>query len=139
MAQGIGRWYGAKAYPLLLSSLEAEATALIWAMMTFNTLGFKEVTFESDSKLLVRAIRDPKSCPRPMSFTEKINGQWGSLKPHCNDVNREASGVADTIAKRASSLPICYASLERSIPNRLSPIVEREKLNVISINQSRYQ
>lgn len=36
-------WYGAKAYPKLQSSLQAEATTLLWTMSCLDNLGFEEV------------------------------------------------------------------------------------------------
>ncbi|KAL1192610.1 hypothetical protein V5N11_008677 [Cardamine amara subsp. amara] len=67
--KGKARWYGAKAYPVLLSSLEAEATALSWAMRCLDNLGFGSVVFESaDSQILMKAVCNPPLWPRLTNY-----------------------------------------------------------------------
>lgn len=71
-AIGTVKWVGAKAYPSLVSSLEAEATTLTWAMRCLDNLGISEVVFETDSQVLVKALSEPDSWPRLSSYIDDI-------------------------------------------------------------------
>ncbi|CAA7014572.1 unnamed protein product [Microthlaspi erraticum] len=122
-----GRWYGAKTYSSLISSLEAEAAALTWAMAVVDNLGFEEVVFESDSRSLIQAIAHPASWPRLQCYIDDITGGRRFLKATFTTCRREANGIADCIAKSSLSKPLYSAILDCSIPAWLSPMLEKEK------------
>lgn len=130
--KGQVRWYGAKVYPKLLSCLEAEAAALVWAMNCVDNLGFKEVLFESDSKFLIQAVCKPKEWPRLTTYTTKILlTPRRFLQPSYCFMGRQANIFAGSIAKSVTSCPIYYAKLDCSIPHWLHPSVERENLTYV--------
>ena len=86
---------GAKAYPLLYSSLEAEAAALSWAMKCIDNMGFEEVIFESDSMNLIEAVRDPILWPWLSSYTDDIlTSPRRYFKPEFRFYGREVNGCA---------------------------------------------
>lgn len=114
--------------PSLISSLEAEAAALAWAMSVVDNLSYREVIFESDSKILMQAIEDPGSWPRLQSYIDDILGARRHLRrPSFSFCRRDANGVADLIAKSSLSLSIYSACLDCSFPAWLSPMLEKEK------------
>lgn len=69
---GLVKWVGVKAYPCLSSSLEAEALALVWDVNCVSNLGYADFQFESDSKLLIQAVKDPPAWPRLKSYTSEL-------------------------------------------------------------------
>ncbi|CAA7047415.1 unnamed protein product [Microthlaspi erraticum] len=129
---GNGKWFGEKVYPTLLSSLEAEAAAMVWAMRVLDNMGYGEVVFETDSQVLFQAIKDPQQWARLASYVNDIKGPWRNLKPSFSTCGREANGSADLIAKTAFPFSIYHACLECSIPSWLSPSIELEKQYVMS-------
>lgn len=52
------KWLGAKTYPSLFFSLEAEAKSLVRAMRCLEILDVEEMNFESDSNNLMKALND---------------------------------------------------------------------------------
>lgn len=55
------RWVGAKAYPAILSSLEAEAAALAWVMRCLDNLEVEDVILETNSQNMLKALHDRTS------------------------------------------------------------------------------
>lgn len=101
-------------------------------MSTLDNLGYKEVTFESDSKILIQAIKYPNSYLRLKTFICDIKGPWRSLKPLFQIVGREANSSADQIVKVASSLSMYFVVLSCCIPSWLRPLIDREKQDMYS-------
>ncbi|CAD5331988.1 unnamed protein product [Arabidopsis thaliana] len=132
-ATGAAKWVGSKAYPSLVSSLEAEATALTWAMRCLDNLGVTEVVFETDSQVLVKALNEPEMWPRLSSYIDDIHGTTRRfLKPSFRFQRREANRCADLLASKAfSSFPIYHAVLDCSPSIWLVPNINREKPRLI--------
>lgn len=74
-------------------------------MKCLDNLGVEEVIFESDSRILINALKNPHLWPMPESFTREITeGKRMFLKPSFKFQGRQSNVCADTIAKKASSM-----------------------------------
>lgn len=66
------KWVGAKTYPKLTSPLEAEATAMTSAVTCLSNMDITQVTYESDSQILIEALWYPEKWPSLKTFTSDV-------------------------------------------------------------------
>lgn len=66
-------WAGAKRLPGVGSVIETEAEVLRWALHTLVGFGYTEVTFETDSQVLVRMLNGEE-------------GVWPKMKPIIQEI-----------------------------------------------------
>lgn len=114
--RGDPKWYGAKVYPRLKSSLEAEAVGLVWAMSCVDNLGLGKVIFESESKNLVQPVKEPNNWLKLQSFTSDINQGRRTLQPSFCCIGRSGNSYVDVIATKVANMGLYFAVLDCLCP-----------------------
>ena len=96
---------GARRLLKLRNHIEVEAEALRWAVMMMVKLNYTNVVFETDCKGLIQTLQDTKNNPSILAYTQNIHNLLTKIGPHqVVFKSRQRNGVADRIAKEASSL-----------------------------------
>lgn len=96
-----GSYQSSKCEPFVISPLIAESLAMRKAILRSKELGILKVKCESDSKQLIKAIKEGNSCMEIYGIVADIIALSGCFESiWFNWIPREDNVVADTLAKQ---------------------------------------
>lgn len=130
--QGKVLWMGGRRIPKLRSVLETDMEAMRWAILSISRFGYKNVIFETDSKVVAEVIKEENPWPMVNGTIQDLLSRFG---PHSVSFSpRETNGVADRIAKETLSYVNYVPKLYTVLPSWISPSVEVDAIcNVNSL------
>lgn len=115
------------------SALETEIEAMRWAILSLTRFGYRNVIFETDSRIAAELTQEEIAWPMANGTLQDIRELLYRFGPHSVSFSpRESNGVADRIAKETLSYLNYVPKLYSVLPTWICPSVEVD--NICDVN-----